>query len=202
MRRSHNFRDTTGINEIDADDIFYYVYGLLQSPDYKTRFAADLKKMLPRVPYAGRLTDFREFSEIGKQLAELHIAYEEVDLWPLTITDDRPNLDEKERYRVQKMRFGAVDKKSDTTVIQYNDFITVTGIPEKAYEYIVNGKSAIEWVMERYQVTQHKESGIKNNPNSWSDNPRYILELLQKVVTVSMKTQEIVSKLPDIDAPG
>ena len=103
--------------------------------------------------------------------------------------------DEAELYRVKKMAFKS---KADRSAILYNAYITLENIPELAYDYIVNGKSAIEWVMERYQIKTHKDSGILNDPNEWSDEPRYILELLQKVVTVSMKTVEIVAALPEL----
>ena len=183
---------------IDADAIFYYVYGLLHSPDYKTRFASDLKKMLPRIPLVGNHTQFHAFSDAGTELAGLHVSYENAEGWPLTIRDERPDLDEDERFQVKKMRFGGTPRAPDKSTISYNNHVTVEGIPIKAYEYVVNGKSAIEWVMERYQITQHKDSKIVNDPNTWSDDPRYILELLQKVVTVSVKTVEIVSCLPEL----
>ena len=194
-RFRNHYRDKT----IDADAVFYYVYGLLHSPDYKTRFAADLKKMLPRIPLVGSLTDFQAFSDAGRELAGLHVGYEEAEGWSLTIRDERPDLDEDERFRVKKMGFGGTAKSPDKTTISYNEQVTVEGIPLDAYKYVVNGKSAIEWVMERYQKTQHKDSKIVNDPNTWSDDPRYILELLQKVVTVSMKTVEIVAGLPRLD---
>ena len=193
-RFRNHYRDKT----IDADAIFYYVYGLLHSPDYKTRFASDLKKMLPRIPLVGNHTQFHAFSDAGRELAGLHVCYEEAEGWPLTIRDEQDDLGEDERFQVKKMGFGGTHRTPDKTTISYNTHITVEGIPLKAYEYVVNGKSAIEWVMERYQVAQHKDSKIVNDPNEWSDDPRYILELLQKVVTVSMKTVEIVSGLPEL----
>ena len=190
------FRKHYRDNTIDADAVFYYVYGLLHSPDYKTRFASDLKKMLPRIPLVGNLSDFRAFSDAGRELAALHVGYEEAEGWPLTIREEQPDLDEDERFQVKKMGFSGTAKSPDKTKISYNEQVTVEGIPLDAYKYVVNGKSAIEWVMERYQKTQHKDSKIVNDPNTWSDDPRYILKLLQKVVTVSMKTVEIVSGLP------
>ena len=193
------FRNHYRDNTIDGDAVFYYAYGLLHSPDYKTRFSADLKKMLPRIPLVGSLKDFQAFSEAGRELAALHVGYEEAEGWPLTIKEEQSDLDEDERFRVKKMGFGSTAKARDKTTIRYNKHVTVEGIPPDAYEYVVNGKSAIEWVMERYQTTQHKDSKIVNDPNTWSDDPRYILELLQKVVTVSMKTVEIVSGLPELD---
>ena len=131
-------------------------------------------------------------------LAELHVGYEAAETWPLTIIEDREklnkqvndeNLGEDELLqilcRVEKMRFSGATRSPDKSKINYNDYVTVEGIPLEAYDYVVNGKSAIEWVLERYQVTQHKDSKIVNDPNTWSDNPRYILDLLGKVVTVS-----------------
>ena len=194
-RFRNHYRDKT----INADVIFYYVYGLLHSPDYKTRFSADLKKMLPRIPLTGSIKDFHAFSDAGRELAGLHVGYEEAEGGPLAIRDERPDLDEDERFQVKKMRFGGTPRAPDKSTISYNNHVTVEGIPIKAYEYVVNGKSAIEWVMERYQVAQHKDSKIVNDPNTWSDDPRYILELLQKVVTVSVKTVEIVSCLPELE---
>ena len=193
--RTH-YRDNT----IDADAVFYYAYGLLHSQDYKTRFAADLKKMLPRIPLAGGISDFRAFSDAGRALAELHTGYEDVEGWGLTIREERPEPDEAERFRVKKMRFSGTARTPNKTAISYNEYITVEGIPLEAYDYVVNGKSAIEWVMERYQETQHKDSKIVNDPNTWSDDPRYILDLLGKVVTVSVKTVEIIDKLPKLDS--
>ena len=192
------FREHYRESTIDADAVFHYVYGLLHSSGYKTRFAVDLKKMLPRIPLVESPEDFRGFSEAGRALAELHVGYEEVEGWPLTIRDEQPDVDEKDRFRVSTMRFGGTAKAPDKTVICYNNYITVEQIPLEAYQYVVNGKSAIEWVMERYQVTQHKDSKIVNDPNAWSDDPRYILALLGKVVTVSMKTVEIVARLPGL----
>ena len=185
--------------EIDADGIFYYIYGILNSPEYKTRYSADLKKMLPRIPHADSITDFQSFSQAGKQLAELHVGYEDVKPWTLTIREDSAGIAGKDYLQVRKMRFGGTARQADKSVIRYNPHITIEGIPLAAYDYVVNGKSAIEWVMERYQYTTHKDSGITNDPNDWSDDPRYILNLLQKVVRVSMDTVKIVNSLPGLD---
>ena len=138
------FREQYRESDIDADAIFYYVYGLLHSPDYKTRFAADLKKMLPRIPLVESLDDFQGFSWAGRALAELHVGYEDVEGWPLTISDNQSGLDAKSRFRVIKMSFGGSFKSPDKTAICYNDHITVEGIQPEAYQYVVNGKSAIE----------------------------------------------------------
>ncbi|MEI7982863.1 MAG: type ISP restriction/modification enzyme, partial [Bacteroidota bacterium] len=181
-------------NRVSKEDIFYFVYGILHSPEYRTRFSNDLKKMLPRIPLVEEPNDFWKFSKSGRALAELHINYEKVAPYEgVTVKGAETGF-----YRVEKMRFSAKDRK-DT--ILYNSKITIENIPEKAYEYIVNGKSAIEWIMERYQVTIHKESGIKNNPNHWADevgNPSYILDLLLSTINLSLKTVEIVESLPKL----
>ena len=180
---------------VTKEDIFYYVYGLLHSPGYRKTFANDLKKMLPRLPLVEKPADFWAFSQAGRQLAALHLNYEDQKK-PAEVTVT--GLEHKS-FTVTKMSF-PVKGKTDT--ITYNPYITISNIPEKAYEYIVNGKSAIEWIMERYAVTTHKESGIKNDPNDWAiehNNPRYILELLLSVITVSIKTVDIVAGLPKVE---
>jgi len=179
-------------SRVTKEDIFYYVYGILHSPEYRTEFANDLKKMLPRLPLVDEPNVFWKFSKAGRELAELHVNYENVE----PHSDVKVEGAESKYYQVEKMRFPAKDKK-DT--IMFNSKITISNIPEEAYEYVVNGKSAIEWIMERYQVTVNKDSGIKNDPNDWADevgNPRYILDLLLSIINVSVKTVEIVKGLP------
>jgi predicted helicase len=180
---------------VTKEDIFYYVYGFLHSKEYREMFANDLKKMLPRLPLVEEVKDFWAFSNAGKKLADLHLNYETV----APFEDTKVSGDDGKFYTVDKMRFPKKDQK-DTII--YNSKITISNIPAKAYEYVVNGKSAIEWIMERYQVSTHKESGITNNPNDWANetgNPRYILDLLLSVINVSMQTVEIVNSLPKVD---
>lgn len=205
---------------VTKEDIFYYVYGFLHSKEYRETFANDLKKMLPRLPLVENVKDFWAFSNAGHQLAELHLNYENIGdsamgigerVNEVMVTIDgvtksimeylnyTPNPIPQTLFDVQKMRFPKKDQK-DT--IHYNSKITVSNIPAKAYEYVVNGKSAIEWIMERYQVTTHKESGIVNDPNDWSEevgNPKYILDLLLSIINVSVQTVDIVNSLPKID---
>lgn len=180
---------------VTKEDIFYYVYGVLHSPDYRTAFENDLKKMLPRIPLVEDVRDFWKFSKAGRKLAELHINYEEVPPYEgVEISGE-----DSGNFKVQKMRFPKKDQKE--TII-YNSKIVVSNIPEKAYEYVVNGKSAIEWIMERYAVTTHKASGITNDPNDWADevgNPRYILDLLLSIINVSLQTVDIVESLPKME---
>lgn len=182
-------------NSVTKEDIFYYVYGMLHSQDYRELFASDLKKMLPRLPLLDEPREFWKFSKAGRELAALHINYETVPAYPdITIQGE-----ESQFFKVEKMRFPKKDQK-DT--IFFNSKITISNIPEKAYEYQVNGKSAIEWIMERYQLSTHKESGIKNDPNDWSEevgNPRYILDLLLSIINLSVQTVDIVNNLPKIE---
>ena len=181
-------------NRVIKEDLFYYVYGLLHSPEYRTRFANDLKKMLPRIPLVEEQRHFWSFSKAGRALADLHLNYETVPpSEEVTVTGA-----ETSHFIVEKMRF---PKKGEKETIIYNSAITISNIPAKAYDYIVNGKSAIEWIMERYQLTTHKESGITNNPNDWAKevgNPRYILDLLLSVINVSLQSVEIVEGFPEL----
>ena len=210
-------RTRYGTRNITKEMIFYYVYGLLHSKDYRERFAADLKKSLPRIPIVDSLDDFMDFYKAGKELADLHLNYEEVAPYPdvvvrgdrqvpLTVKRDpstggyiqAPADDGAYNYFrvIDKMRFKS---KNDKSVIIYNGNITIENIPAKAYEYIVNGKSAIEWIVERYAVTQDKKSLIKNDANDWArehHKPRYILDLLLSVINVSVQTVDIVNSLP------
>jgi predicted helicase len=184
---------------VTKEDIFYYVYGFLHCPEYREKFANDLKKMLPRLPLVEDVRDFWKFSKAGRALADLHINYETVPPYEGV----KVSGTEKGDFKVDKMKF---PKKGQKDTIIYNDRITIENIPERAYEYVVNGRSAIEWIMERYRVTvdlnaKGEGSGIKNDPNDWADevgNPRYILDLLLSIINVSLQTLDIVESLPKV----
>ncbi|MBB1073146.1 DEAD/DEAH box helicase [Rhodoferax sp. 4810] len=199
---------------INKTDLFYYIYGLLHSPDYRARYADNLSKEQPRIPCVKSAADFWAFSQAGRQLAELHLNYETVAPYPVTIKTNKAELTAAE-YRVIKMKYGKPGvptlehgndqkrgKDKDLTTVIYNDFITISDIPLTAYEYIVNGKPALDWVMERQGVKTDKDSGIVNDANDWAietmNNPRYPLELFQRVVTVSVETVGIVKQLPTL----
>ncbi|GLQ00608.1 DNA damage-inducible protein [Methylophaga thalassica] len=202
-----HFQEAYPSEQIIKEDLFYYVYGILHSEDYRTRFADNLSKELPRIPKVKKAADFWAFSKAGRDLAELHLNYETVDKYPVTIQAKGNLVDED--YRVTKMKFGKKRCEEtgknidDRSTVIYNGKITMTGIPGEAWDYVVNGKAALAWVMERQAVTTHKASGIVNDANDWAietmGNAKYPLELFQRVVTVSLETQKIVSSLPELD---
>lgn len=190
-------------SRVTREDIFYYVYGILHAPDYRTTFAADLKKSLPRLPLVESPDDFWAFSRAGRSLAELHLGYEHVEPYAGCHTvNSTTSEDDAINYRVEKMRFGKLDSKTaDKSIIHYNAGITIENIPLEAYDYVVNGKSAIEWVMERYAVKTDPTSQITNDPNDWCrehDDPKYIYNLLLRIITVSLETMKIVRSLPKL----
>lgn len=191
---------------ITKDDLFYYVYGLLHSEEYRERYADNLSKQLPRIPAVKPYASFRAFVEAGQALAALHVDYESVEPYPLTFTRGdvslAPPADPQRFYRVEQMKFAGKRPKLDKTTVIYNANITVTGIPLEAYDYVVNGKSAIEWVIERQCVKPDKASGIVNDANLYAietvGDPAYPLKLLQRVITVSLETMKIVRSLPPL----
>lgn len=189
-----------GAKSITKEDIFYYVYGLLHSPHYRERFADDLRKALPRIPIVERAEEFIAFVKAGRELAHLHLHYEDFanEAGVEVEETDYSAADEFAFYAVEKMRFAPKDERHTIIV---NPHIAIHNIPTEAYDYVVNGKSAIEWVMDRYAVTTHKDSGIKNDPNLWAreqGKPRYILDLLLSIIHVSLETQKIVATLPKL----
>ena len=190
--------------EIPRDyDIFYYVYGILSCPEYISRFRNSLVRAIPRIPIVATKEDFFAFSHAGRQLADLHIGYDKAEEFPVSETwiDSivLNALDVKTKFRVEKMKFVPNSGRSS---IQYNPFLKVSGIPSDAFDFKVNGRSCIEWVMDRQRVSTHKDSGIVNDANDFANetmnDPAYPLKLLKKAITVGLKTREIQRSMPPL----
>jgi len=183
--------------KVAKDDVFSYVYGVLHSEQYRTTFAADLKRMLPRIPLAASTSDFEAFVEAGRKLADLHVNYETVEPYPLA--EQTPFVtDPWQTYRVEKMRWA--DKTTKKSIV-YNSHITLGDIPAEANRYMLGSRSALEWLIDRYQVKTDKDSGIVNDPNDWCrehGNPRYIVDLIKRITRVSVETMRIVDSLPEL----
>lgn len=196
------YRDALGA-DISGDDIFHFVYGKLHDPVYREKYAADLKKMLPHIETPATRAEFDKFAAAGERLLELHVGYEDVEPWPLTI-DVRGDENDRETWRVLKMAWAKKKdpetgkKVPDVTTLIYNKLVTIKDIPAEANEYMLGSRSAVAWLIDRYQVKKDKPSGIVNDPNDWADevgNPRYIVDLIGKVVRVAMETVRIVDGL-------
>ena len=179
------FRRQYQDDTINKWDIFHYVYALLHHPHYRQRYQANLKRDLPHIPFA---LDFWAFAKAGARLAKIHVDYEQMPPYPLNIieTPEKPL-----NWRVEKMRLSR-----DKTQIRYNEFLTLAGIPAQAFAYRLGNRSALEWVLDQYRVKVDKRSGIVNDPNR-ADDPQYIVQLIGKVIAVSVETVEIVESLPE-----
>jgi predicted helicase len=192
-------------DQVMKDDIFYYVYGLLHAPDYRETYAADLKKMLPHIPTPESRQRFEKLAAAGRDLAELHVSYESVRPYELAVELKKgAALDDRETWRVSKMKWGKKKDPEtgknveDRTTIIYNSKVTIAGIPEDAERYVLGSRSALAWIIERYQVKIDKDSGIVNDPNDWCDehdDPTYIVDLIKRVTTVAVETMRIVDSL-------
>jgi predicted helicase len=187
------FRTNYSDRKISKWDIFYYVYAVLHHPVYRERYAANLKRELPRIPYAPR-DSFWPLVKAGKRLMEIHVEYEKQPEY------NKLKQIEKDRgkdkfWRVEKMRLSR-----DKTQLIYNEWLTLSDIPKEVYDYRLGNRSALEWVVDQYQVSTDKRSGIVNDPNR-EDDPQYIYKLIKKVITVSLETVEIVKGLPDLGLP-
>ena len=196
---NHDNVNQTFANKIglSLDDTFAYVYGLLHSKEYREKYANDLKKDLARIPIADNK---EKYVEIGKKLMALHLNYESVAAYKGV----ESTATEQSVYQVSKMRFGKKKDENgknvkDRSTIIFNDEITISNIPDKAYEYVVNGRSAIEWIMDQYQIKTDKKSGITDNPNDYSDDPKYIYNLLLSIINVSVQTVDLVNELPKFE---
>lgn len=194
---------------VSKDDIFGYVYAVLHSPHYRDVFAADLRRSLPRIPLPSDAGELTSFTDAGRQLLELHLGFEAVEPWPGIEHRYSAGFepDSRDHVRVEKMRhpkaWDAAEgrKTPDRTRIVFNSWITIEEIPARAHDYVIGSRSGIAWVMDAHRVRVDKASGIVNDPNDWCDeigDPRYILDLVGRVVTVSMRTLDIVAGLPEL----
>ncbi|MBI0021042.1 DEAD/DEAH box helicase [Bartonella sp. W8097] len=210
FKRSHAITDealkyyqtTYSDNHISKEDLFYYIYGILHSPDYRARFSDNLVKELPHILPVKTLEDFKAFASAGRALGYLHVNYESFEKYPVKLVTKKKKLGASDFY-VTKMRYGGTGKNKDRSVIHYNDKITLTGIPLAAYDYIVNNKTAIDWVMERQSIRIDKTSGIINDANDFAretmHNPAYPLDLLLRVIAVSLETMKIIRDFPVLE---
>ncbi|MGO4943707.1 DEAD/DEAH box helicase [Streptococcus alactolyticus] len=184
-------------NSLTADSVLPYIYGIFHSKEYKMKYFADLSKEFPRIP---DLKNKEKFINVGRKLMDLHLNYEEVPIYD----DVEIQLSVQPSYKVTKMKF--VKKRdengklvNDRSTIIYNNDITISNIPEKAYQYVVNGRSAIEWIMDQYQVKTDKKSGITDDPNDYSTDDKYIFNLLLRIINVSMQTVDLINSLPKFE---
>ncbi|MBR3747834.1 MAG: hypothetical protein IKN27_12825, partial [Selenomonadaceae bacterium] len=181
--------------DVTREDIFYYVYGFLHLPSYRARFGAELKKSLPRIILVDDAEKFWSLSRAGRELAEIHLNYETQEPAQVEILGA-----ERGNFAVTKLKLS-----KDKTTLTYNRDIKIKNIPARSFEYVVNGRSPLEWIIDRYCVKTDKASGIVNDANAWGiehDNPRYILDLILSSLTVSLKTLDIVDGLPSVDFDG
>ena len=189
--RNH-YRDDT----ITKDDIFDYIYGILHAPSYREEFANDLSKMIPRIPFA---PDFRAFAEAGQRLADLHLNYETCEQYPdLKVEPITPSLlweEKPEHFLLGKRAMRFADKETKTT-LTINEHVCLSGIPEEAHRYVVNGRTPLEWFIDRYKIKQDPNSGILNDPNGWFENPRDLITAIARIVHISVKSTKIIENLP------
>ncbi|MDE0014218.1 MAG: DEAD/DEAH box helicase family protein [Candidatus Poribacteria bacterium] len=186
------FREHYGDGAIAKDDIFDYVYGVLHAPSYREEFANDLSKMIPRIPYA---PDFHAFAEAGAALANLHLNYETCEQYRLELIFVRQGEPQPTHFRLTEKVMRFVDKETKTTLI-INEHIRLSGIPEAAHRYVVNGRTPLEWFIDRYKITTDKDSGIVNDPNGWFADPRDLIPAIERIVYVSVESARIIEELP------
>ena len=192
------YNNIESFDDLDKEKTFNYIYGILHSKDYLEKYKNDLSKGFPRVP---NVKNKERYVKIGKKLMDLHLNYEEVPVFEGVSIESKSNPS----YEVKKMKFAKIRNsetgklENDRSTIIFNTDITIRNIPEKAYEYVVNGRSAIEWIMDQYQIKTDKKSGITDNPNDFSNDPKYIFNLLLRIINVSVQTVDLVNSLPKLE---
>lgn len=183
-----HYRDDT----ITKDHIFDYIYGILHAPSYREEFANDLSKMIPRIPFA---PDFHTFAQAGAVLASLHLNYETCEQYPLELIFSHQGEPQPKHFQLSKRSMRFTDKDTKTTLI-LNEHVRLFGIPEEAHRYVVNGRTPLEWFIDRYKITQDKDSGIVNDPNGWFADPRDLITAIERIVYVSVESARIIEGLP------
>ncbi len=186
------FRDHYRDDTLTKDDIFDYVYGILHPPSYREQFANDLSKMIPRIPFA---PDFHAFAQAGAVLTSLHLNYETCERYPLELIFSHQGEPQPKHFQLSKRAMRYTDKEAKTTLI-LNDHVRLSGIPEEAHRYVVNGRTPLEWFIDRYKITQDKDSGIINDPNGWFADPRDLVTAIERIVYVSVESARIIEGLP------
>lgn len=187
------FKERYGDKSITSSSVFSYIYAVLNSKSYREKYSNNLGKEMPKIPF---LKDFEKWSEIGKKLIDLHLNYEKAPAYQEVKIEYKKKDMTKDDYRVTKIKFLSKDRK-DTII--FNDNITISNIPLEAYDYVVNGRSPLEWVMDQYQFTVDKESGIIDDPNLYDEEKggKYVFDLILSLITVSLETQKLIKELPE-----
>ena len=185
------FCEYYGKDTLTKDTLFDYVYGVLHSPSYGKQFANDLSKELPRIPFA---PDFYAFAEAGKALGELHLGYETCERYPMELVFAHEGDPHPKHFRLTERAMRFADDEKTTLVI--NEHLSLSGIPEEAHRYVVNGRTPLEWYIDRYRIKKDKESGIVNDPNGWFEDPRDLVAAIERIVYVSVESTRIIEGLP------
>ena len=190
---------------INKTDIFYYIYGLLHSEIYRSKFKFNLKKELPRIPLVNKYQDFLNFTKIGNELADLHLNYENVSQNKIDSLKVQIEMNEKikDRFKIDRIKISKNNLKEDKSIIILNDYIKIKNIPLEAYDYIINGKSPLEWIIGKHKYKIDTDTGIVDDPNIFANetmkNPAYLLDLIPKVIFLSLETQKLIKSLPELD---
>ena len=196
------FKARLGTEDVMEDEVFHYVYAVLHHKSYRTKYATNLSKEAPRIPLPSSVENFRDLARAGKELADLHMNYEAVE--PYNLKEEvEGDPDPLNRYKVSNKKMSHPGKRGeeDESALLFNDYITLRGIPENAHRYVIGQYSALRWLRERYLITTDKDSGIVDDPNGWAaehGDPWYIIDLVKRIVTVSVKTVDIVDNLPEL----
>ncbi len=188
-----SFREHYRDDTITKDAIFDYVYGILHSPSYREEFANDLSKEIPRIPFA---PDFHAFAEAGKTLAALHLGYETCEQYPLSLVFAHNGEPQPHHFRLTEKAMCFATPAKTTLII--NEHLRLSGIPQAAHQYVVNGRTPLEWFIDRYKIKRDRDSGIRNDPNGWFADPRDLVTAIERIVYVSVESTRVIEELPSL----